>query len=342
MSARESATEAARALGDLATRTPVEIDTVLAKLDSEIYQLGAHEDSLVDLLHKLAGHRKDDYGLWRDDEQVMHGQDVIDSAQAGRLLADPARVGEIVDQLIKNGENLAVATEQFNRIDAEYQTRPWSRYVTVPGGHVHSGIWCAGGTIRPRTLRSWTPELSGQSVDQAIAKLQTTMCTHCFRDAPVVDVAAARGLCPGSGQQYDTSKPNRMRFAYGKSGFCRVCHTNQTVSSIGNVKQHKVPSTESPKAKSGQPANADGGPVYVARCAWKTGKITDEGNALKTMVAVSRAAISAARDLHCYGADHPDGPAWVETLNRMVPLLAADKGVTEKEVREDLAKKAKK
>lgn len=338
---KQTVIDEARTMVELASKTPVEIDTMLMKLDGEIQRLADGLDSLAKRLHRLDGHKQDRYGRWCSGERVVTDQEVIDWAQAGRLLADPADVKPVLGTLTAVNERLSAVTEQFERINAEYERRPWRRYVGVPGGHIHSGIWCAGGTIKPRTLRAWAPLLSGQSVEQAIAALQTTMCTHCFPSAPVVDTLTAGGWCAGSGQSYDPEKPNRMRYAYGKTGHCRVCGSNETVSSLGNVKKHKAPTDEAPKAKPGQPANADGSPVYVAGVK-ASGGVRDEGNALKTMVAVSRAASSAARDLDWYGRSHPEALGWIETLNRMVPLLAADKGKTEQEVREELTKKARK
>lgn len=332
-------TKQAQNLGDLTTKTPTEIDIVLMGLDGESQQLRFYLDGLANRLHELDGHRQDRYGVWHSGERVVSDQQVIDWAQAGRLLADPTEVAKTLDRMAAANEHLASVNEQFGRLNAEYERRPWRRYITVPGGHVHSGIWCAGGSIGPRTLRAWMPELSGASVADAIARLATTMCTHCFPDAPVVDTLAAGGFCPGSGQSYDPDKPNRLRYAYGKTGHCRVCGSNETVSSLGTVRKHKVPSA--PKAKPGQPANADGSPVYVAMVGGN-GQVRDEGNALKTMVAVSRAAVSAAKDLDWYGPAAPDAPAWIETIDRMVPLLAADKGISEEEVRAELAKKGKK
>lgn len=341
---RKTAVEQAQALGALASHTPVEIDTVAMELDREAYGHYGRLDTLIDYLRRLDGQKLDkDSGVWRTvGGQVADDATVVGWALLGRITGgDQTDILDIITKIVNLRGKLVAIGEQAARIDAEYNRRPWTRYVAVAGGHVHSGMWCVGGTIGPRTQRNWAPKLSGQTVEQAIAALQTTMCTLCFKNAPVLDKAAllaAAGLCAGSGQFYNTAKAHETRCNY-KWGFCPSCDTKQTLTPLGYMRQHKVP-TE-PKAKPGQPANADGSPVYVATTK-VGGGVRDEGNALKTMVAVNRAAMSAARDLNWYGQNHMEAPGWIETLNRMVPLLAADKGKTEQEVREELAAKAKK
>src|SRR4029077_18387913 len=70
-------------------------------------------------------------------------------------------------------------------LDAEYDSRPWTRYIAVMGGHIHSGYWCAGGTIRRTTIRQWAPLLSGKTAGDAVAELGEALCTHCYPSAPV-------------------------------------------------------------------------------------------------------------------------------------------------------------
>lgn len=89
--------------------------------------------------------------------------------------------------------------DQALPLEAEYDRRPWTRYIVVQGGHLHQRH-CH--TITPgRTMVGLIAEASGLDADQVVAKYQYTACTHCFADAPVAKqlTPEEEGFCPTSG-----------------------------------------------------------------------------------------------------------------------------------------------
>jgi hypothetical protein len=127
-------------------------------------------------------------------------------------------------------------------LDAEFRRRDgWTRFSTVPGGHIHSGQRCVGGSIGPRTRIGWNPELSGMSEADALTHfgaLGHLMCTHCFPDAPVVQpVSTPR--CVGSGRPYRPGTRQR-RYPNG-TGECAGCETRRPLTRTGNIRAHQPP-----------------------------------------------------------------------------------------------------
>ncbi|WIC90199.1 hypothetical protein SEA_VROOMVROOM_49 [Arthrobacter phage VroomVroom] len=57
----------------------------------------------------------------------------------------------------------------------------WSRYVVVPGGHVHRPE-CS--TLYPRTVRFWLPSFSGADEAELVEAAGDHACTVCFPSAP--------------------------------------------------------------------------------------------------------------------------------------------------------------
>lgn len=79
---------------------------------------------------------------------------------------------------------LIEATEEAIEI-AESEYIGWSRYfvVTSSNGHIHSSMRCT--TCYATTTYGWMPELSGSTEEAAVKVLGTTLCSECFKSAPV-------------------------------------------------------------------------------------------------------------------------------------------------------------
>lgn len=130
-------------------------------------------------------------------------------------------------------------------LDAEYVSRGgWSRFVTVPDGHMHRGRQCH--TIGPRTHTDWHPELSGRSEDEAVAAHGPYLCTHCYRDAPTEwklnpaeekKKGKARGYCLGSGEYVELSAAMARRVS--KYAQCPRCEDRPSVTSTWKLRAHK-------------------------------------------------------------------------------------------------------
>lgn len=225
---------------ELGTATPVEIDTQLAMLDTEYGKLESQRVQRVDTLHRLDEQRRVTHGrsrAWPISEAetvtsvrrkfntgALHPRDVDRAREA---LADLEAVNVAMD------EN----REKCVPLDAEYERRPWQRFFQVHGGHIHSGRWCRGGSIRPTTVRGWRPELANSSVTDAVTTLGARLCSKCFPGAPVLAVPVDPSVCPGSGRGY---RPGSRVHRYPNGiGACVECGSVQTLSPLGNVRKHK-------------------------------------------------------------------------------------------------------
>ncbi|MFT4471855.1 hypothetical protein ACMX2H_18290 [Arthrobacter sulfonylureivorans] len=59
----------------------------------------------------------------------------------------------------------------------------WTRFVYVPGGHVHRWTGCS--TLRWDTTQMWLPEYSGADEEELVEAAADAACTVCFPTAPV-------------------------------------------------------------------------------------------------------------------------------------------------------------
>lgn len=228
----------------LAEQTPVKIDTRAAELDARYGRLVALRTVTADRLQRFAGQRplsstRSGHKTW-----ALDTADAV--ARVRRALAVNAIASwdipiavEALAQLAALDAELTANRAEAAAIDVEYDRRPWSRFVGVSGGHIHSGIWCAGGSIQPTTVRTWAPELSGLSVAEAVEKLGPRLCTHCFPSAPVEwtrGVDKADDSCSGSGRSEVHGTYHRGSPGWGT---CQGCGTTQTMTPRGLVRKHK-------------------------------------------------------------------------------------------------------
>lgn len=133
--------------------------------------------------------------------------------------------------------------------EAEWERRGgWTRAYLVMNddGHIHRATHCS--TLRPTTIVSWLPELSGKSEDEIIDHAGHMACTVCYPDAPTRPSFQASlkkaeeekakknaGRCPGSGAQGEGVDWTRYR-PYGR---CPECGGTYGVSSYGKLRPHK-------------------------------------------------------------------------------------------------------
>lgn len=226
---------------DLTTATPRAIDTRAAQLDGEFLKLNALVAKHLDTIHRSAEKPrqfKSRKPVWTltDAEAVTAAQaKVAEGVKPWDL--DPTRALAGLEQAERE---LAGNRAEAEAIEAEYARRPWTRFVSVAGGHVHSGIWCAGGTIRYNTIRNWAPDLSGLDVAEAVAKLGPLLCTHCFPSAPVEWKAGAKAEathCAGSGR--DPVQGTFRRQGATGWGRCPSCKAKPVTTTRGVLRKHK-------------------------------------------------------------------------------------------------------
>lgn len=228
-------------LANLADRAPVEIDTVLSRLDGDYHGLSGRLRVVLDRVHRAIGDVKLGYGrrqCWErsDDDAVRMLAAAIEKGTVGEAY-DAPRTLDTYNTLAKAANANRV---EADRLEAEYERRRWSRFIVVQ--HVHSGYWCAGGTVRHDSVRHWLPELSGRSEAEAIAELAERahmLCTHCFPNAPVITPREDPTTC--TCKRYDRTKPMRSGYAYGNYGTCAECGARAALTRMGNLRKHQRP-----------------------------------------------------------------------------------------------------
>lgn len=227
--------------------TPGEIDAILAALWDKAY---AAEDALGrawNEVHYAAADQRSSRTGWR-----MTNADALAAAhtQAAQAIENgrPWRAEEInrsIDTLTQRIDAAHAADAACHPYEAEYARRPWARFFVVADGHIHSSQGCStchkGGQ---RTRFTWTPDLSGKTMAEAIAYFEAqakgrseVLCSVCFPDAPREWMVrpADPDQCPGSGtRDYDaTAKTSRRGYGAGNGAVCTHCGEFRAVSSRG-------------------------------------------------------------------------------------------------------------
>jgi hypothetical protein len=117
---------------DTTTATPLQIDTQLAELFAEMARADSARDAALTLAHRAAGD-KQVRGYGRRAAWGMTDEAAIAAiAELDTDLADIAR-----RDLERAVARMAAAEAQAEPLHAEYARRPWSRFFSVPGGHIH-------------------------------------------------------------------------------------------------------------------------------------------------------------------------------------------------------------
>lgn len=174
---------------NLTTATPREIDTELARLDGEYAKLGGQREGKIERARLLNDERPRYVGRKRKEWPTTVEEMLNELALkiAGEQLApyDMPNAVKVIEEIDALDKAIAANRAACEPLEAEYSRRPWARFFLVQGGHIHSGMWCQGGSIRWDTVRGWQPELSDADVPAVVAKLGPLLCTKCFPSAPV-------------------------------------------------------------------------------------------------------------------------------------------------------------
>jgi hypothetical protein len=232
-----------------AKATPIEIDTALADLYIDRARLLGGLTATVAHLHTIDGQRAR-YISRTVKSWPSTDADTIASVRAklatgkGMMAYEVRSAQDTIDRYDEYRAAIEANERETARFSAEYDRRPWQRYIGVLGGHIHSDTRCAGGTIRPRTRLQWQPELSGLDVAGAMATLGTQdwlLCSHCFPDAPVQWQAGAEkkpARCEGSGKpgKPETDVQIGMRYY----AVCTGCDERQLLTSGHVIRAHKL------------------------------------------------------------------------------------------------------
>jgi hypothetical protein len=199
-------------MSDLTTATPRQIDTAIASLHHELAKATARRASTVGRIHDLSGTRKYRPATWENRKSGYDYTATLDEAIAILTEAIPAMRADTYTGPLRSYDVLYGGTEkhlaalpeldaeiakikaEIDRYEAEWSSRPWSRFflVTSSTGHIHSSMGCS--TCRITTTYGWLPEMSGLTEADAMTHLdnigvgRSTLCSVCFPDAPVGNV----------------------------------------------------------------------------------------------------------------------------------------------------------
>ncbi len=218
-------------MSNLETQTPAQIDTTWAEIMTRkheaAHRLGRIRDSLVCEKVDIFFQEPREYGKTGDTIRRYY-------TKRDELLAI-----------------MAAADIEAKPFEAEWDRRNgWTRYTVVPGGHFHHYRGCS--SLRWTTTVLWTPELSGMTDDEVVAKLDERACTKCFPNAPVAGKPKAKpGECATSRQaatgevreKWAQWTAARARYAYPGlySTFCPHCGKKISITKAGNIPGHKEP-----------------------------------------------------------------------------------------------------
>lgn len=197
----------------LTTATPVEIDNVLYPLLAKRWEIHHKAHQLRQSIARTVwpAEFQATYERYMDKFSKHRTYPIQTAYDGGRTLNDyNARLNAAV-------EALAAVNAEIAPLEAEYARRPWSRYVIVPGGHIHRYQGCS--TLRPTTETILLIEASGVEAEaEVIARYSYTACTKCFPNAPVAEAQVDPSVCTAGPYDYEKTKGYGARYVT-----CSVC-----------------------------------------------------------------------------------------------------------------------
>lgn len=165
------------------------IDEQLATLHSAIGRLARERADLHRSIYHAAGAREH-RGVWSiagrpgwlsfaDVRAIVEEVLAAGGIVRGYYAKDLARFLDRIDAI---GAEVDALRAECATLEAVHAAEGWSRFFTVPDGHIHSSTSCH--TLRPTTVIGWHPELSGLLEADAVAAFGPTLCTVCYPSAP--------------------------------------------------------------------------------------------------------------------------------------------------------------
>lgn len=184
---------------DLTTATPVEIDTVLARIMGDRAALAARISGAANDLHRAAGDKQTGSTWSRNrawgmdlDEALAAAQDVAATSEMGWKVHEAEQAIARWHDLVAQEEALRAEAAPLN---AEFTRRGgWTRaFLAVTSkGHIHSSTDCS--TCYASTQYFWFTDLSGHDEAEIVAKAGSDACTICYPSAPVNDLKRPRSI----------------------------------------------------------------------------------------------------------------------------------------------------
>lgn len=153
---------------DLTTKTPAEVDTLLAPLEGALFEARSKRWQYLTAARHAAAQARTSWNR--------------PAAQA-RYESNADEYNRKADEQQPAIEAAEAACEPYR---AEYARRGgWTRiyWCNANGGHGHNSLSCR--SLNFDTSMSWLPELSGKSEDELVELAGESACTWCFPSAPV-------------------------------------------------------------------------------------------------------------------------------------------------------------
>lgn len=156
--------------------------TERAKAQQDIERVAAR-------MHRMAGDRYGYRGRTRvwamsDADVLARLRERADDGDALDLTAG-ARPSQLIAQYAELTSELGRIGTSIVAMDATWRQDRWTRWIEClnSDGHIHSWFGCS--TLRPATRLNWRTDLSGKTVQEAVAEFGPRLCSVCFPDAPV-------------------------------------------------------------------------------------------------------------------------------------------------------------
>lgn len=225
---------------------PREIDTELADIYEQSYQLQHYLSLHVDDMHSTLGHRRKYHGAipyWEvpASDTVALFREKVESKTL--MPWEQSSAERTLEQFDARNAVLEKLEDRSSDLEQIFRAGPWLRFFLVQnaGGHIHSSMSCS--TCRPTTRFGWLPDLSGKTEAEAVADQGPLLCTVCFPSAPVEWTVGKQkevdeSVCTGSSMQgLDVNWKS-----YSPYGTCPECRQSMGVTSTGKIRRHKKPS----------------------------------------------------------------------------------------------------
>jgi hypothetical protein len=170
---------------------PQAFDAKLAGLYRAWEKATVARQRILDQIHEAAGDRKDRWAggpqLWR-----RRHSEVEQAVRQMGTMPLPLRMGygrtaaQLLEQLHESDVELAITALAVEKMETIYRRAPWPRFFPCENrdGHIHSSYRSCP-TVRWDTAMAWRPDLSGRTVEEAVADLGPALCSVCFAGAPV-------------------------------------------------------------------------------------------------------------------------------------------------------------
>jgi hypothetical protein len=288
-------------MADLANQTPIEIDTVIAKLERQLARAIFGHGATMERLHSAVGDDKERLGrghyVWKlsTDATLAKADEIIASGHYRR-----DRVTEVLEQLRAADAEIRGIHVDLDPRHAEFTRRGgWTRAFIVlnTNGHVHKDFHCH--TCRPTTAYGWLPQLSGLTEDEIVQAAGSDACTACYPSAPVDRLPA-------------------------RTAFSAEEREEQEAAAATKAEKDARAAAKAAKAI----ANPDGTPLKF------------DGWTLPTVVTAQNTYVDRlAYDMACIQAGNTGGLDRAEDFEAVLTALAHKRGTTVEEQREALAPK---